>query len=76
MYFVVAMFTFAMYIFIIGFHTILSSKVNIFKDPYVVLIVFFWILVLSVLERLLHKLVYYFDIWGCQKYAEKNMGVP
>ncbi len=73
MYFVVAMFTFAMYIFIIGFISILSSRVNIFEDPFIVMIVLFWILMLSVLEWLLNKLVYFFDIWGCKKFSEKKM---
>lgn len=75
MYFVVAVFTFAMYVFIIGFNTILSSDFNIFEDPFFILIIIFWILLLSLLQHLLNKLIYFFDIWGCQQFSEHPGGM-
>lgn len=69
MYFIVALFTFSMYMFIIGFITIISSQNNLFEDPIIPLIVMFWLLMLSFLQWTLNKLIYFFDIWGCKTFA-------
>lgn len=47
MFFVVSLYTFLIYLFMIGFTTIISARVNIFRDPFVVLIIIFWVLMLK-----------------------------
>ncbi len=47
MFFVVSLYTFLIYLFMIGFTTIISAQVNIFRDPFVVLIIIFWVLMLK-----------------------------
>ena len=64
MFFVVSLFCFSMYLFVIGFTTIIASHSNIFKDPFIIFIVAFWLLNLHLFKWILMKIVYFLDIWG------------
>lgn len=68
MFFVVSLFTFLVYLFIIGFTTIIASQFNIFKDPYLIFIAVFWLGLLTLFEKGLNKLMYFFDIWDYAHY--------
>ena len=69
MFFVVSLYSLLMYLFIIGFTTIISSGYNVFKDPYLALICVFWLLLIIALEKLLKKMVYCFDIWDYKTFS-------
>ena len=43
---------------------------NIFKDPFVVFVVHFWLMVIGGLEKVLKKIVYFFDIWDYKTFSE------
>jgi len=70
MYFIVSLYTFLMYLFIIGFTTLIAAGYNIFVDPFLVLIIVFWVAVLTLLEKVVKKIVYWFDIWDYASFAE------
>lgn len=69
MYFVVSLFTLLIYLFIIGFTTVIAAGHNIFTDPYLILIVLFWVLLLTLLEKAVKKIVHFFDIWDYATFA-------
>ena len=69
MFFVVSLYSLLMYLFIIGFTTIISSGYNILKDPFLALIAIFWLLVVKLLQKILQKLVYCFDIWDYKSFC-------
>lgn len=69
MFFVVSLYTCLIYLFIIGFTAIISSQHNIFKDPFLVPIIIFWLLLLQLFEKMLKKIVQFFDIWDFASFA-------
>ena len=70
MFFVVSLYTFLIYLFIIGFTTIISSTFNIFSDPLLIPILIFWLLLLRAFEWLLKKIIHFFDIWDFASFAQ------
>ena len=83
MFFIVSLYSLLMYLFIIGFTTIISSGYNVLKDPFLALIAVFWLLVVQLSEKMLKKLVYCFDIWdfkrfceGANRISEENIDLP
>lgn len=64
MFFVVTLYTCAMYQFINGIVTIVSSNYNLFKDPYTLLILLFWLATMKLSLPLLKKLISLLNIWG------------
>lgn len=69
MYFVVSLYALLIYLFIIGFTTLVAAGSNILHDPYLLLIVLFWLILLALLEKALKKIVYFFDIWDYASFA-------
>jgi hypothetical protein len=64
LFFVVGLYTLSVFLFINGCTTIVSSQYNFFKDPYVVLIFAFWMLLLKVFSWILRKVALFLNIWG------------
>ena len=69
MYFVVSLYTLLIYLFIIGFTTIIAAGFNIFTDPFLIPIIIFWVLLLTLLEKGVKKIVHFFDIWDYASFA-------
>lgn len=69
MFFAVSLYTFLIYLFIIGFTTIISAQFNVFTDPLLVPILIFWLLLLRAFEWMLKKIVHFFDIWDYASFA-------
>lgn len=41
-----------------------QASYNMFKDPYAVIIVLFWAVVILILKWVIKKIFLFFDIWG------------
>ena len=64
MFFHVTLYTCCMYQFINGCMTMITAGHNIFKDPFCLFILVFWIFLMRVFIILIKKLIHILDIWG------------
>jgi hypothetical protein len=69
MFFIVSLYTFLIYMFIIGFSTIIAAQYNILGDYFLPLITLFWVALLNLLRHLLRSIVHFFDIWDYASFA-------
>jgi hypothetical protein len=72
MFFHVMLYICCIYQFIIGCTTIISAQFNLFKDPYCLLILVFWIAFLRVAIWLIKKVIHLLDIWGSASLAKER----
>lgn len=72
MFFVISLYVCAMYLFILGVTTLATAQFNVFRDPFLAIIVFFWFVVLFGLDWLVKKITHCFDIWGYASLSEAS----
>jgi hypothetical protein len=53
-----------MYLFMLGFSTIVAADYNTFKDPFSVVLIVFWVGVVELCTWIVKKIAYLLDFWG------------
>jgi len=65
-----------MYLFMMGFTTIVAAGFNIFKDPFSIVLTIFWIVIVELCTWVIKKIAYLFDIWGYASLSSESKPKP